>query len=205
MGHSLAWPRGARVNIKNASCNINVTLVRQIKESSPRPLVVPLRIPLLVVFKIVHRPHSSLRKHLVRIAQKLFKAHLYVFHPLEAFVQREIVPNRVLKLLPILDSVSRTLQNPRIPICLFLAFSTPPLPGSNSSAGFDLASAGEKTAQQFAILIKLSACNWYIYVCRKKGVNLILALADRCLFLLLGGQILLKLEIYLNTSYKLSL
>ena len=203
MGHSLAWPRGARVNIKNASCNINVTLVRQIKESSPRPLVVPLRIPLLVIFKIVPRPHSSLRKHLVRIAQKLFKAHLYVFHPLEAFVQREIVPNRVLKLLPILDSVSRTLQNPRIPICLFLAFSTPPLPGSNSSAGFDLASAGEKTAQQFAILIKLSACNWYIYVCRKKGVNLILC--SRIVAFCWEGRFYCGGDIFEFTSYKPSL
>ena len=35
----------------------------------PRPLVVPLRIPLLVIFQIVHGPHSALIKSLVKIVQ----------------------------------------------------------------------------------------------------------------------------------------
>ena len=55
--------RGARVNIKSASCNYNVTLARQIDEAEsklPGPLVVPLRVPLLVIFKIVHSPHCAL-------------------------------------------------------------------------------------------------------------------------------------------------
>ena len=35
----------------------------------PRPLVVPLRVPLLVIFQIVHCPHSALITILVRIFQ----------------------------------------------------------------------------------------------------------------------------------------
>ena len=51
------------------------------KSASPRPLVVPLGVPLLVVLDLVHRPHGA----------------LHVLHPLEALVEREIVTNCVLK------------------------------------------------------------------------------------------------------------
>ena len=37
--------------------------------------------------------------------------HLYIFYPLEALVEGEVVPNCVLKLLPRLEFVSRTMQN----------------------------------------------------------------------------------------------
>ena len=49
--------------------------------ASPRPLVVPLGVPLLVVLDLVHRPHGA----------------FHVLHPLEALVEREIVANCVLK------------------------------------------------------------------------------------------------------------
>ena len=57
----------------------------------PRPLVVPLWIPLLVIFQIIYSPHSTLLKRfLVRIFQIqeiCLKAHLYIFYPLEALVE----------------------------------------------------------------------------------------------------------------------
>ena len=95
--------------------------------------------------------------------------HLYIFYPLEALVEREVVPNCVLKLLPRLEFVSRTLQN-QLPICLFSPFSARLASKPNCPAGSDLALRWKERAQ-FAISIKLSACNWYIYVCRKKGVK----------------------------------
>ena len=48
---------------------------------SPGPLVVSLRIPLLMVLDIVHRPDGS----------------LHVLHSLETLVEAQIVSNRVLK------------------------------------------------------------------------------------------------------------
>ena len=49
---------------------------------SPRPLVVPLGVPLLVILHLVHSPDGALN----------------VFDPLEALVEREIVTNCVLKI-----------------------------------------------------------------------------------------------------------
>ena len=49
--------------------------------SSPRPLVVSLRIPLLVILDVVHRPDGA----------------LHILHPLEALVEAQIVADSVLK------------------------------------------------------------------------------------------------------------
>ena len=48
--------------------------------SSPRPLVVSLRIPLLVILDVVHRPDGA----------------LHVLHSHKAFVEAEIVSDSVL-------------------------------------------------------------------------------------------------------------
>ena len=66
------------------------------------------------------------------------KAHLYIFYPLEALVEGEVVPNCVLKLFPRLEFVSRTLQN-QLPICLFSPFSAFSASKPNCPAGSDLA------------------------------------------------------------------
>ena len=73
------------------------------------------------------RPRSTQRPdhRLVRTVQmQENQAHLYIFYPLEALVEGEVVPNCVLKLLLRLEFVSRTLQN-QLPICLFSPFSAP--------------------------------------------------------------------------------
>ena len=86
---------------------------------------------------------------------------------------------------------------PNLPLFgLFFSASKP-----NCPAGFDLALRW-KDGAQFAISIKLSACNWYIYVCRKKGVK-----SHPCCLSLscweadfIGGG-----DIFEYASYKLSL
>ena len=55
--------------------------------SSPRPLVVSLRIPLLMILDIVHRPHGA----------------LHVLHPAEALVEGEVVSHCVLDKTTISD------------------------------------------------------------------------------------------------------
>ena len=53
----------------------------EIESASPGPLIISLGISFLVVFHIVDGPHGALN----------------VFHPLEAFVQTQIMAHSVLK------------------------------------------------------------------------------------------------------------
>ena len=64
--------------------------------SSPSPLVVSLRIPLLMILDIVHRPDGA----------------LHVLHPLEALVEAQVVADSVLKEKHIIlwRNISYTIQ-----------------------------------------------------------------------------------------------
>ena len=48
---------------------------------APGPLVVPFRVPLLVIFQIIHGPHGP----------------LHILHALEALVEGQVVANSILK------------------------------------------------------------------------------------------------------------
>ena len=112
--------RGARVNIKSASCNYNVTLARQIDEAESKLTWSTGCSPSgSSSCDIQDRPQSTLppgwqngQDWILDCRRSFEFTHLYIFYPLEALVEREVVPNCVLKLLPRLEFVSRSMHNP---------------------------------------------------------------------------------------------
>ena len=215
--------RGARVNIKNASCNYNVTLARQIDEAESQLTWSTGCSPSgSSSCDIQDRPQSTLRpgwqnwsgldswEGIWDCGRSFGFAHLYIFYPLEALVEREVVPNCVLKLLPRLEFVSRSMHNPS-QFASFLPLLLPRFQNPIVRTRLDLALRW-KTPRTVCNLNKVVQRMQLVYSCFvprtvgvfmfvvKNGVNLILRLwIVASLYISLAwGQIFIE-DIYMNT------